>query len=54
MTKTGPDTEHDPLIVAQQMEVAREVMERRREAMMALADRIMDEDSEILAALAKS
>lgn len=47
-------TDNDPLIVAQQMEVAREVMKRREAALMALADRIMDEDREVLAALAKS
>lgn len=49
-----PDIENDPAMVAQQMEVAREVMQRREAALMALANRVMDEDREILAALAKS
>ena len=39
---------------ADQMAAAREVMERRHKAMMALAERIMDEDRVILAELAKS
>lgn len=37
-----------------QMEAAREVMTRRHQAMMALAERIMEEDRAILAELAKS
>jgi antitoxin component of MazEF toxin-antitoxin module len=37
-----------------QMVVAREVMQNRHRAMMELAERIMEEDRNILAALAKS
>lgn len=37
-----------------QMEVAKEVMERRHQALMALANEIMDQDRAMLAALAKS
>ena len=40
--------------IADQMATAQEVMQRRHRAMMALAERIMDEDRNILAALAKS
>lgn len=36
-----------------QMDAAKEVMERRHKALMALANEIMDQDREILAALAK-
>jgi hypothetical protein len=38
----------------QQMKVAREIMTKRERAMMQLAGKIMDEDREILRALAKS
>jgi putative addiction module antidote len=38
----------------EQLAAAREVMARRRRALAVLADAIMDEDREILAALAKS
>lgn len=37
-----------------QMAVAREVMARRHQALMALADAVMDQDRAILAELAKS
>jgi hypothetical protein len=37
-----------------QMKVAREIMAKRERAMMELAGKIMDEDREILRALAKS
>lgn len=40
--------------IADQMAAAQEVMQRRHRAMMALAERIMAEDRDILAALAKS
>jgi putative addiction module antidote len=40
--------------VDQQLAVAKEVMARRRRALMALAETIMAEDREILRALAKS
>jgi putative addiction module antidote len=40
--------------VEEQLAVAKAVMARRRRALKALADAIMDEDREILAALAKS
>lgn len=51
-----PDFETEPQMVAHQMEVDREVMQRREAALMALAaaDRVTDEHREILAALAKS
>lgn len=38
----------------EQLTAAREVADRRRMALMALADAIMEEDREILSALAKS
>lgn len=38
----------------EQMAAAREVMARRHQALMALAEQIMEEDRNILAALAKS
>jgi len=40
--------------IEEQMTTAREVMARRHRAMMALAEQIMEEDRNILAALAKS
>lgn len=46
LTRAQPD-------VDDQMTVAREVMARRRMALMALAEEIMEEDRGILAALAK-
>jgi hypothetical protein len=40
--------------VDRQMKVAREIMAKRERALMALAEEIMEEDREILRALAKS
>lgn len=52
-TSRGIELSKPPADEADQMAVAREIMERRRMALMALAEVIMEEDREILSARAK-
>lgn len=53
-TSRGIELSKREFTTEDQMEAAREVMARRHQAMMALAERIMEEDRAILAELAKS